>query len=167
MGWKYSNRDLNFKKFNSKDIFELANQTDLKVIVDEIVESALAGIEAIKQLCGKMVKCPETFLYVNFVATDNVTKQESEEFFDLLFAEDFHSTYQPLTSLCEQSRYLTFQCEYVHCDTPYEKCYQITLHSVEERIMHIAMELHRAEVVDPFVTVRDGIISIRIEESIY
>ena len=50
LGWKYSRPKLNFKEFNSQDIFSLANPDVLKKMVDKIVmEEALKEIAYFKQ----------------------------------------------------------------------------------------------------------------------
>jgi hypothetical protein len=49
LGWKYSNPRLNFKEFNTSDIFALANQNKLKEIVDRMVDDAQKEIVAIRQ----------------------------------------------------------------------------------------------------------------------
>jgi len=52
--WKYSNPQLNFKEFNSQDIFALANSDELKKVVNNIVAEVSEDIEAVKDLWNKM-----------------------------------------------------------------------------------------------------------------
>jgi hypothetical protein len=49
LGWKYSRWELDFKKFNSHDVFSLSDQNKLETVVGEIVQEALTEIEAVKR----------------------------------------------------------------------------------------------------------------------
>ena len=53
LGWKYSNRSLNFMELDSSEIFKLANTDELKSIVNNIVHEALEDIDAIKKIWNK------------------------------------------------------------------------------------------------------------------
>jgi len=50
LGWKHSHPKLNFKEFNSSEIFALANPDELKNIVNKIVEDAFNDIKEVKKL---------------------------------------------------------------------------------------------------------------------
>ena len=56
LGWKYSNWELNFKEFNTQDIFALTNRIVMECVVGKIVKDALEDIKEVKRLWNKNSK---------------------------------------------------------------------------------------------------------------
>lgn len=50
LGWKYTTPQLNFKAFNSSDIFNMADDVKLKDIIDAIASDAVSEIKELKKL---------------------------------------------------------------------------------------------------------------------
>ncbi|HOO24084.1 MAG TPA: PD-(D/E)XK nuclease family protein [Paludibacteraceae bacterium] len=49
LGWKYVTPQLNFKEFNTTDVFNLADTEFLKKVVEDIVQKSINDIELLKQ----------------------------------------------------------------------------------------------------------------------